>query len=202
MVTTAHEEGGRFVDTACEAHLMIDEVSIEYEAIKAKCTVLGATDPSQVGRSVSEFFKYSGKAAAMALNLAEACGLITREDRRRAQEQGAGVSFDETMLKGKQFCARITMERVQRRNPVTGAYEPDPDKPNPFARIGFNSFSVWDKKAEAIPKDPQFLPLVPKPAAIANAAFALPPAAPPAAPPAQQQTPLSGPATPAMSMNW
>jgi hypothetical protein len=211
MVRTSHEESKRMVDTNCDAHLMIDSVQVTTQygtQVECEMSILGCTDPAQVGKTIKEFFKVEGKAAGMFLNLAEAAGLITAEQRKAAHDQGVGMEIDETQLKGRQICASIKMELKLRKNPVTGQNEPDPENPGPFPKIGFNTFGVWSKKAEGIPKDQQFLAMVPKPAGAAVTAgqqVAKPSPSPApqqqaqqAQQPAQGSLPLTGPAMPAM----
>jgi hypothetical protein len=211
MVQTSHEEGKRMIDNNCDCQLMIDEVSVETnsngQSVKCKMTVLASTDPSQVGKSINEFFKADGKASGMFLNVAEAAQLITREQRMAAQQAGVGMNIDETQLKGRQIGATIKMEPNMRRNPVTGQNEIDPEKPGPYPRIGFNTYSIWDQKASKIPLDMQFAVLMPKPkgqqgggSGQAGAPSQAGPTQPPA--PTQQSLPMGGPGNPATSMNW
>ena len=214
MVQTGHETGGRMIDVNCECQLMIDEVSIESNAkgtsVKCKMSVLASTDPGQVGKTISEFFKADGNASGMFLNAAEAAGLITREARVKAQQEGVGMNVDETLLKGRQIGAKITMEPNMRKNPITGQNEVDPEKPGPYPRIGFNTFSIWDQKAARIPLDMQFAVLQPKPSWYQGPAAGGPsgnasspaPRPAPTQPPAQaqQSLPMTGPAAP--SMTW
>ena len=215
MVRTSHEEAARRVDNNCKAHLMIDEVSFEqqYNSVKCKMSILGATDPSQIGKSTTEFFKTDGKAAGMFLNLAEAAQLITREQRRAAHEQGVGMDIDESQLKGRQICATIKMEPKLRRNPVTGQNEVDPEDPGPYSRIGFDTYGIWDQKAAGIPLDMQFASMIPKPAgwtqgpqppAAGQPAPAQPPkpTQPTQPPQGQGNLPLEGQGNSATSMNW
>jgi hypothetical protein len=218
MVQTSHEESKRMIDSNCDCQLMIEEVSAESNSngmsVKCKMSVLASSDPSQVGKTTSEFFKCDGKAAGMFLNVAEAAGLITRQQRIAAQEQGVGMDIDETLLKGRQIGATIRMEPNMRKNPVTGQNEVDPEKPGPYPRIGFNTYSIWDQKASKIPLDMQFAVLMPKPAGYgqgqgqgpaAGTAGATAPQAQtaPTQPPTQDQQglPLSGPQNPTV-MNW
>lgn len=205
MVRTSHEESKRMVDTNCEAHLMIDSVQVTTQygtQVECEMSILGCTDPAQVGKTIKEFFKTEGKAAGMFLNLAEAAGLITAEQRKQAHDQGVGMEIDETQLKGRQICASIKMEPKMRKNPVTGQYEPDPENPGPFPKIGFNTFGVWSKKADGVPKDPQMAAMVPKPAGGTSTAKPSPSPAPQQqaqqTQPAQASLPLTGPAMPAM----
>ena len=214
MVQTSHEESARRVDNNCQCHLMIDDVSVESNnygnSVKCKMSVLGSTDPSQVGKTITEFFKCDGKAAGMFLNVAEAAQLITRDQRNQAQQQGVGMNIDETLLKGRQIAATIKMEPKMRKNPATGKNEVDPEDPGPYARIAFDTYGVWDQKAASIPLDMRFAPMMPKPAgwkpgggagAAGAAGATVPPRPKPG--PAQQQPelPLAGPQNPP-SMNW
>lgn len=209
MVQTSHETGQRMIDVDCDAHLMIDEITAESNtygtSLKTKLSVLGCTDPSQVGKTITEFFKCDGEASGMALNLAEATGIVTRQQREEARKAGVGLSFDESLMKGRQICAKIRMKPNLRKNPVTQQNEVDPTKPGPFPRIGFDTFGVWDKKAEHIPKDMQFASMLARPAGqTAQQPQAAPQATPHQPPqPAQQALPLSGtPNPPGMAMNW
>lgn len=208
MVTTGHETGTRMIDVDCDCHMMIDEVSAETNSygtsVKCKLSVLGCTDPNQVGKTISEFFKADGEVAGMFLNLAQAARLITLEQRQAAHKAGVGMQIDETLLKGRQICCKVRMKPNMQKNTATGQMQINPEKPGPFPRIGFDTFDVWDKKAEGIPKDPQFLAMWPKLAsqAAAPAMHTAPPQhAAPA--PSQQSLPLGGPANPpALQMNW
>ena len=151
MVTTAHEEGGRMIDAACRAHLMIDSVQVNTQygtSVDCEMTVLGCTDHSQIGKTIKEFFKADGKAAGMFLNLAEAAGLITAAQRRGAHDAGVGMDIDETLLKGQQICAEIKMEPRLRKNTVTGQNEIDPEKPGPYPKIGFGEHPGHDLVTE------------------------------------------------------
>lgn len=204
MVYVGHETGSQMVNSNCDCQMMIDEVSVESNSngtsVKCKLSVLASTDHSQIGKTCSEFFKVDGKAAGMFLNLAEAAGLITREERVAAQQQGVGLSIDETLLKGRQIGCSVRMEPNMRKNPATGQNEVDPEKPGPYPRIGFNTFSIWDQKASKIPLDMQFAQMMPKPngkpmggqQAAQHAANPVP---------AQQGLPLTGPQNPP-PMNW
>ena len=189
----------RMVDADCGVHLMVEDATAETSSygtsVKAKFSVLAATDPGQVGKSITEFFQCEGKAVDKLYNLAEAVGIVTPEQRKAAAAQGVGMDIDETAFKGKQLCGQIKMEANMRKNPVTGAYEEDPEKPGPYPRLGFRTFSVHDKKAEGIPKDQQFFALVPKPGKPGE-----PPAASSPAPnPNPPQPPAGGSG---LSMNW
>ena len=203
------------IDTDCGCHLMIDKVELSTQyGVQVNCTmsVLGCTDPAQVGKTITEFFKADGKAAGMFLNLAEAAGLITALDRRAAHDAGVGLDIDENLLKGKQICANVKMEPKLRKNPATGQNEIDPENPGPYPKIGFNTFGVWDRKAESIPRDQQFLAMVPRPAGqgpnpptAGQPSQAQPkPTAPAAQAPAQApaQQVMQQVATGVMPMNW
>jgi hypothetical protein len=170
MVTTSHEEGKRFIDVNCKAHLSIDDIAVENAgsgkgSLKCSLSILGCTDAAQVGKSMTEYFPYEGGSAGKALNLAEAAGLITAAQRKQANDAGVGMSFDETLLKSQQICGTITMEPNMMKNPQTGKYDiVNPEKPGPYPRIGFNTYSVWSEKAREIPKDLNMLAMVPAPA--------------------------------------
>jgi len=193
----------QWIDTDCDAHLMIEDavVSTQYGlAIKATFSVLGCTVPEHVGKSFSEFFSCEGKAVDKAYNLAEAAGLITAEQRKAAAQQDVGMEIDETLLKGKQLCGQIRMESKMRENPVTKKKEVDPENPTPYPRLGFRTFSVHSTKAEDIPKDQQFLAMVTGQGQQGQAAPAQT-AAPPQQP--QQQASATSPsATSSTGMNW
>jgi hypothetical protein len=155
------------IDMDCLCHGIIEEQSVESNSngtsVKCKLSVLGCTDPAQVGKTVTEFFKVDGKAAGMFLNLAEAAGLVTAAQRKAAADAGVGLNIDETLLKSQQVCFKVVMKPNQRKNPVTGQYETDPEKPGPYPRVGFETFSVWSEKAREIPKDLQMLGMIPAP---------------------------------------
>ena len=153
----------RMIDVNCKCHLLIEnqELATEYgTAVKVSCQVLGATDPSQKGKLHTEFFQCDGDAVDKFYNLAEAVGLITAEQRKAAAEAGQGLVIDETLLKGRQFCAEIKMEPNMRKNVATGQAEVNAEKPGPYPRIAFRSFAVNSDKAKDIPKDPQSLALL------------------------------------------
>lgn len=214
MVKCDPGSGSRMIDNDCGAHLLVEDVSLETQhgvSVKCKFGVLAATDPGQVGKSITEFFPVEGKAVDKFYNLCEAAGLITAQQRKAAADQGVGIDVDETLLKGRQLCGQIRMEENKRKNLSTGQYETDPDNPGPFPRLGFRTFGVWDKKAEAIPKDPQFLAAIPRPAAASGGNGTQRPTAPqqptptqaqhPAAP-VQQPQQAAAPPTVAPAMNW
>jgi hypothetical protein len=151
------------IDNDCGCHLMVEDVSVETQhETSVKCTfnVLASTDPGQVGKTLTEFYSVEGKSVDKLYNLAEACGLITPQQRKAAADQGVGMDINEALLKGRQLCAQIKMEPNLRKNPATGANEVNPEKPGPFPRIGFRTFAVTDAKAKDIPKDRQFLGLM------------------------------------------
>lgn len=212
MVTTSTEtsSGGRYCDWDNDAHLMIDSCEAERSdygmSLKTQFSILGSTEASQVGKIVSEYIKTDGNAAGMSLNLAEAAGLITREQREAARKNGVGVTFDESLLKGRQICAQIKMEQAMVKNPATGEYVPNPDKPQKYARVGFRTFSVWDKRMAHVPKDQVVLGMaLPRP----PAGDLGPPQQPQGAPlppkspqPAPVQQPAASPAPTSVDMTW
>lgn len=166
MVQCAQGSGQRMIDIDCGVHLMIEDATIETQygtAVKIKFSVLGCTDPKQVGKTHTEIFNVDDGRVDMFLNIAEACGLITAQQRKDASDAGVGLDVNETLLKGRQLCGLIKMELKQRKHPVTGQYEVDPEKPGPFPRLGFRTFGVFDAKAKDIPKDPKFLAMLQAP---------------------------------------
>jgi hypothetical protein len=198
MVQCAHGSGNRMIDIDCGVHLMVDDATVETQygtAVKIKFSVLGCTDPKQVGKSHTEIFNVDDGRVDMFLNIAEACGLITAQQRKDATDAGVGLDVNETLLKGRQLCGLIKMELKQRKNPATGQYEVDPEKPGPFPRLAFRTFGVFDAKAKDIPKDQKFLAML---------------QAPPGQHPVQHQVqrpsaPAQAPAAttaPAASMKW
>jgi len=100
MVRVGADEGKRFISAACEAHLMIDDAALDNNAagqsIKVTFSLLAATDPQQVGKTMSEFFPVEGKAVGKTWDLAEAVGLIAAGVDRKSTP----LEFDETRLKG------------------------------------------------------------------------------------------------------
>lgn len=160
MVQCGAGSGSRMIDNDCGCHLLVEDVSVETQhgtSVKCKFSVLAATDPSQTGKDLTEFYPVDGKAVDKFYNLCEACGLITAQDRKVAADQGVGMAIDESLLKGRQLCGQIKMEANMRKNPATGQTEVDPEKPGPYPRLGFRTFAVTDAKAKDIPKDQQFL---------------------------------------------
>jgi len=148
------------IDADCDCHLLIEDCSVETQygtAVKCVFQVLAASDASQKGKQVSEFFPCEGKAVDKLYNLAEAAGIITAEQRKAAADAGLGLDIDESLFKGRQICASVKMEPNMTKNEATGKYEPDKEKPGPYPRIGFRTFSVHSPKAIRIPKDKQFL---------------------------------------------
>ena len=161
------------IDNDCGCHFLVEDLSLETQhgvSVKCRLKVLASTDPGQVGKEQTEFFPCEGKAVDKFYNLAEACGLITAQQRKAAADQGVGMDVDETRLKGQQFCADVKMESNMRKNQATGQTEVDPEKPGPYPRIGFRTFSVTDAKAKDIPKDSQFLAMLSQPGAQQSAA--------------------------------
>ena len=197
MVQCAHGSGNRMIDIDCGVHLMIDDATVETQygtAVKIKFSVLGCTDPKQVGKTHTEIFNVDDGRVDMFLNIAEACGLITARQRKEASDAGVGLDVNEALLKGRQLCGLIKMELMQRKNPVSGQVEVDPEKPGPFPRLGFRTFGVFDAKAKDIPKDQKFLAMLQAPTGQhpAGQQVQRPPA--PAQPPAAP--------APAVSMHW
>jgi len=182
------------IDNDCGVHLMVSEVHVETQygtAVKIKFDVLAASDPKQTGKSHTEIFNVEDKQVDKFYNVAEACGLITAEQRRVAAEQGVGLDVDENLLKGRQLCGLIKMELKQVKDAATGGYKPDPEKPGPYPRLGFRTFCVFDAKAKDIPKDAKFLALLggggsgsQQPTAGATAPRSSAPTTPPASAPA------------------
>ena len=165
MVQCGAGSTSRMIDNDCGCHLMVEDASVEHSqngttSVKCVFNVLASNDPTQAGKTQTEYYQVDGKAVDKFYNLAEACGLITAAQRKAAAEQGVGLDIDEALLKGRQFCAQIKMEPNMRKNPATGANEVDPVKPGPYPRIGFRTFAVTDAKAKDIPKDQQFLGLM------------------------------------------
>ena len=157
MVECSPDSGSRMIDRNCKCHMIIEdqEISNRYgAAVKATCRVLASTDPSQVGKVLSEFFECEGNAVGKFYNLCEATGLITAEQRKESQEAKVGLSIDETLLKGRQFCAEVIMKPNMRKNPATGEREINPEKPGPYPELGFQSFALTSPKAKGIPIDP------------------------------------------------
>lgn len=163
MVRCDAGSASRMIDNDCGCHLLVQDVSVESQyttSVKCKFVVLAATDPGQAGKEHTEFFSVEGKSVDKFYNVCEATGVITRQQRKAAADQGVGMDIDEAQLKGRQLCAHVKMEPNMRKNPVTGEPEVDPEKPGPYPRIGFRSFAVTDAKAKDIPKDRQFLAMV------------------------------------------
>lgn len=195
MVLCDPGSASRMIDGDCKCHLLIEsqEVSTQYgTAVKVSFQVLAASDPSQKGKTHSEFFPCEGRAVDRFYNLAEAAGLITAEQRKMAIKGDQGLAVDEALLKGRQVCAEIKMEPNKRKNPLTGALEIDPEKPGPYPRIAFRSFAVNSEKAKDIPKDQQFLAMLQQQSA--GTRQATPPQQQPQQPP---QSPIPG-----AGMNW
>ena len=118
-----------------------------------------------------------------------------RTDHRPAAQQatdaGVGLDVNETLPKGGQLCGLIKMELKQRKNPATGQYEVDPEKPGPFPRLGFRTFGVFDAKAKDIPKDQKFLAMLQAPTRSASGSAPGATAAVPAQAPAATTAPAA-----------
>jgi hypothetical protein len=199
------------VDADCGVHLMIDSAEAQTNqygtSVVTKFSILAATDPAQVGKTITQFLEVEGKAVDKIYNISEAIGQITHEQRAAAAQQGVGLEIDETQWKGRQLCGQIKMEMKQRKNLATGQYEDDPEHPNPYPQLGFRYFAVTSPRAADIPKDAAMLQaagiVLPTGPAQAAKPAQKPATAPPAAvaQPAQGQLPLTGPTTPA-DMAW
>lgn len=147
-------EGGSGIRTDCDCHLMVEKVElthgnqdgVESTSVKCEFVVLAATVKEEVGKKINEFFPIAGKAAGKFLNLAVACGLITKDQWKQSRESSVYMEIDENLLRGKQFCAEIRME------PYVGKKVEYQGKK--FANIGFRTYHVSDEKCKAWPKDP------------------------------------------------
>ncbi len=190
MVSCGAGKPSQMVDVDCKAHVMIDSAEAETgqfgTSLKTTFCLLACTDPAQVGKTITEYFKTEGGGVDALYNVAEAIGQVTHEQRKAAAEASVGMEIDETQWKGKQLCVEIKMEPNMRKNKATGALEINPESPGPFPRIGFRSFGLWSKKAEEVPKDAKYAALVPKtgqqpPAAGATSQAGQPKTTPPAA---------------------
>jgi len=208
MVACGAGKPSQMVDADCRCHVMIESAeakSSQYgTSVETKFSILAATDPSQVGKVITEFLQCDGNAVDKLYNVAEAIGQITHAQRKSAAEAGTGMDIDETQWKGKQLCVEIKMEPNMRKNPATGQMEVDPEKPGPFPRIGFRSFSLLSTRAADVPKDAQMLKMagIQLPAAGAAPKPSSPPTQTqrPSSPPPPQTPPQTPP--PATEMNW
>ena len=155
--------GGSYVSQACDCHLMIEDVVAQIKekgsTVVVTCRVLAATDANQVELTLTEYLQAYGGAVDKLYNCALATGVITAAQLAAAKEKGVGLSFNENLMKGKQFCAKVVMEPKQVLNTTTGIYDNDPSG-KMYARFGFDSFALTDSRAAAIPKDPQFAGMV------------------------------------------
>jgi len=127
MVMCSQDTGGKFVDESCEAHLLVYDVTIPDGAtVNVVFEVLAATRPSQVGKTFSE--KLSGeKASGKLLNLALATRIITPAEREAARNGPFDLADDRIlMMKSRQLCGKVTMQRKQRQNPATGQWRMTP----------------------------------------------------------------------------
>ena len=196
MVQCGQGKVSQMVDVDCKAHVMIDSAEAKTSqygtSVETKFCILGCTDPPQIGKTVTEFLQCDGNAVDKLYNVAEAIGQITHEQRVAAAKAGVGMEIDETRWKGRQLCIEIKMEPGMRKNAATGQLELDPEKPGPYPRIGFRSFSVDSERAKDIPKDAKFLAMLGKPPEAGGTAGATAPQQP-----TQPQRPQ-----PATAMNW
>lgn len=160
MVQCGKGSENRMIDADCKVHVLIHDVEVSTQygtAVNITFVILGSTIPAFVGKEHKEFFNVDDGRVDMFYNIAEAVGVITDAQRKAAAKAGVGLDVDERLLKGRQLCAEIKMEPNMRKNPATGQNEVNPEKPGPFPRIGFRTYSVIDPRAKDIPKDMQML---------------------------------------------
>lgn len=148
---------------AGEYHWMIEEVDVESndngQSLKVICSVLAGTTAGQVGHKQTEFFQLAGKAVDRLRRLLVATHMMTDEQWRA--RIGQPLEFDEALLKGRQFCARVKLE------PYRGKKAEHQGKH--FPAMNFDIWSVWDEKAKHIPKDQELLAMLGTPPAVAGA---------------------------------
>lgn len=144
---------------AGEYHWMIEEVDVQHNdgrtSLKVVSSVLAGTTAGQVGRKQTEFFQLEGKAVDRLRRLLVSTGIMS--DEQWVANIGRPLEFDEMLLKGRQFCSRIKLE------PYRGS-KPEHQGKN-FPAMNFDIWSVWDKKAAHIPKDPECMALLGDPPA-------------------------------------
>ena len=170
--STDEASAGKYVDQACRAHLTIldyELVQNEKTSVKLFFSVLAATDVSQVGKEMSDYFPCSGGAVAKFLNVAEAVGLITAAQKKNSLDQKTPRDIDETQFKGRQLCADISIEPKRVRD-ATGKWIDDPQSTKAYPHVNFDTYSVFDDRAKDVPKDVQFIAMLQGNAAAAQAA--------------------------------
>lgn len=152
--TESRAEGGGGMIEAGEYHWMIEDAVAETSdygtSLKVVTSVLAGTVPAMVGRKHTEFFQLSGKAVDRLRRLLVATGMMT--DEQWVAQIGQPLEFDETMLKGRQFCAKVSMK------PYRGNKEEHKGKS--FPETGFDIWGVFDPKSANIPKDRDCLALL------------------------------------------
>lgn len=152
------EGGGGGVEPG-EYHFMVEDVSAETNdvgtSLKVVASVLDGTIANQVGHKQTEFFQCSGKAVDRLRVLLVATNMMT--DEQWVARIGQPLEFDERLLKGRQFCARIKLEKYQGKKAE--------HQGKSFPRMGFDIWSVWEEKAKHIPKDKECLAMLGAPPA-------------------------------------
>ena len=147
-------EAGQGMVEVGEYHWMIEEVEAQNNdfgtSLKVVASVQAGTTAQQVGRKQTEFFQCSGKAVDRLRRLLVATEMMT--DQQWVERIGQPLEFDEKLLKGRQFCARIKLQ------PYQGSKEEHKGKS--FPAMGFDIWSVFDDKAKHIPKDPDCMAML------------------------------------------
>lgn len=180
-------DAGAGMVEAGEYHWVIEEVNAETSdfgtSLKVVSSVLAGTTPGQTGKKQTEFFQCSGKAVDRLRRLLVATQIMTDEE--WVARIGQPLEFDERLLKGRQFCARIKMD------PYRGNKEEHKGKH--FPAMNFDIWSIWDEKAKHIPKDPEMLSLLGSPPAAAPQPMQVAPQPQSQQAQPQQQPPTSQP---------
>jgi len=163
------EAGGGMVE-AGQYHWMIEEAVVEGQSLKVVTSVLAGTNNAMVGRKHTEFFKLSGKGAKRLRCILVGRGVMTDEQWNASEGE---LDFDEQLLRGLQFCARIKYE------PYQGSKEEN--KGRDFPQMNFDIWGVFDPRAANVPKDADCIAMLKPPASVAGQPQSASPAAKPAA---------------------
>lgn len=159
MVKCATSEANLDVGGMIEAgryHFAIDSQTLRNydgrETIEVDLVVLSGTNQAMVNRKHKEFFSLDGKAVGRFFQLAMAAGLTTKDALKAAQDSGAEVEIDETLLPGRTFCGEVRLEEYRGRKAE--------NQGKSFPQLGFRLWSPLSKEAADIPKDPTVMAML------------------------------------------
>lgn len=152
MVQGSGTSGGGGIDRNCGCHFVVEEFKQSQSGdVELKMTVMRATEPSQEGRQLIEFFPLSLRENDKPAKLnrtfmaAIALGIYTDKQWEELRATGGGVDLPFEEVEGREFCADVTVE------PYRGPKEENQGKS--FPKIGFGIYSLDSPKGAHIPKD-------------------------------------------------